>query len=140
MHGKRSLTRRGFLKRAAAAAAVVGVGPAIVPSSVLGADGQVAPSNRIGVGMIALGRQAMARNLTVFLRWPDSEVVALCDVDRWRLDTAPERAPRYHGGMPEDAETLNACPRYTDFREVLARKARATPTSARCSPGRTSTP
>ena len=57
---------------------------AIVPSSVFGANGQVAPNNRITVGMLALGRQAMARNLTVFLRWPDTEVVALCDVDRWR--------------------------------------------------------
>ena len=51
----------------------------------------MAPGNRITVGMLALGRQAMGRNLTVFLRWPDTEVVALCDVGRWRLDPDRER-------------------------------------------------
>jgi predicted dehydrogenase len=100
---------------------VAGAGPAVVPSSVLGANDQVAPSNRITVGMLALGRQAMARNLTVFLRWPDTEVVALCDVDRWRLDTAPLRVANQHGGTADDAKTLEACRRYTDFRDVLAR-------------------
>ena len=122
MHSNRSITRRSFLKRTATVAAVAQAGPAIVPSSVFGANGQVAPSNRITVGMLALGRQAMARNLTVFLRWPDTEVVALCDVDRWRLDTAHERVAKYQGGKPEDAQTLKACPHYTDYRDVLARE------------------
>ncbi|MFH1269092.1 MAG: Gfo/Idh/MocA family oxidoreductase [Planctomycetota bacterium] len=122
MPGRRPIARRSFLKRTAALAAAAGVGPAIVPSSIFGAEGQVAPSNRVAVGLIALGRQAMGRNLSVFLRWPDSEVVALCDVDRWRLDTAYERAAGQFGKDIPEVETLKTCPRYTDFREVLARK------------------
>ncbi len=121
MSTTRSFTRRGFLRRTAAVAAAAVGAPVVVPSSVLGADGKVAPSNRVTVGMIALGRQAIARNLPVFLRWPDSQVVALCDPDRFRLAFGAEGGKRY-GGTKEEAETLKDCPRYTDYREVLARK------------------
>jgi len=60
--------------------------------------------------MIALGRQAIGRNLPVFLRHPLSQVVALCDVDRWRLDRTRGR------------QGLSDCFCTTDFREVLDRK------------------
>lgn len=55
--------------------------PAIVPSSVLGGD---APSNRIAIAMIGMGRQALYANLKPFLQSGDCRVVAVCDVDRWR--------------------------------------------------------
>jgi predicted dehydrogenase len=121
MTERRSIGRRSFLKRAAAAAAIPLV-PTIVPASARGADGQVAPSNRVAVGMIALGRQALARNLSVFLSWPDSEVVALCDVDRWRLDRVHEHAAQRFGKDVPEVETLKNCPRSTDFRDLLARQ------------------
>ncbi len=121
MKGLPSITRRRFLQRIAATGAAAAVaGPAIVPASVLGLDGAVAPSNRVTVGMIGLGRQSLARNLPVFVRWPDSQVVALCDVDRWRLDQTPADVVRRCGDTPE-ARAIATCPRYTDFREVLAR-------------------
>ena len=120
MSGTQSTTRRRFLERLVATGAAAAVGPAIVPSPVLGLDGQVAPSNRVTVGMIGLGRQSLARNLPVFVRWPDSQVVALCDVDRWRLDRTPDDAIQRCGDTPE-ARALKSCPRYTDFREVLSR-------------------
>jgi len=46
--------RRQFLKNTASAAAVMGF-PYIVPSSALGLDGAVAPSNRIVMGFIGVG-------------------------------------------------------------------------------------
>ena len=46
------VTRRGFLKRTAAAAGAVWAAPLIVRSSVLGAE---APSNQIQVGSIGVG-------------------------------------------------------------------------------------
>lgn len=106
MPDRPSTTRRAFLRTSAAAFAV----PAIIPGAALGAEGKAAPSNRIGIGMIALGRQAIGRNLPVFLRHPLSQVVALCDVDRWRL----ERTRGQDG--------LKDCFCTTDFREVLDRK------------------
>ena len=46
------LSRRRFLAAAGAGLAV----PAVIPAACVGADGKVAPSNRVGVGMIGLGR------------------------------------------------------------------------------------
>ena len=50
-------SRRRFLGQVAAAAAGVLAVPSIVPSSVLGADGKVAPSNRILLAIIGTGNQ-----------------------------------------------------------------------------------
>lgn len=50
---------------------VLGTGlalPMFVPGSALGADGKVAPSDRLGIGFIGLGRQAVHANMSVFLR------------------------------------------------------------------------
>lgn len=118
-HGK-PLSRRRFLAAAGAALAV----PAVVPASALGAGGSVAPSNRVGIGMIGLGRQSLAHNLPVFMRAPDAQVVALCDVDRWRLEMNKDNAAAVASAKRNqfDLDTLKGCFRSTDFREVLARK------------------
>ncbi|MBC8875591.1 MAG: Gfo/Idh/MocA family oxidoreductase [Planctomycetes bacterium] len=117
-------TRRRFL---AATGACVGAGlavPAVLPASALGADGKVAPSNRIGVGMIGLGRQAIAHNLPVFARAADAQVVALCDVDRWRLEFSKENPAAVAAAKQRkiDLDAMEGCFRTTDFRELLSRK------------------
>ena len=100
--------RRGFLKLAAV--------PFIVPSTVFGAT---APSNRINVAMLGMGRQAFHPNLTQFLRSPDAQVVAVCDVDAGRLERARVKANAYYAEKAgKDYSGVRA---YTDFREVLAR-------------------
>jgi hypothetical protein len=76
------LTRRQFVTTAAAACAA----PLVIRASALGAEGKPAPSERITVGMIGVGRQAKYYNLKQFLQMPDVQVVAVCDVDAWRLD------------------------------------------------------
>ncbi len=116
------LSRRRFL--AGSASAVVGLAaPAIIPASALGADGTTAPSSRIGVGMIGLGRQAVAHNLPVFARAGDVEVVALCDVDRWRLEFSKENPAAVSVAKRKgiDLDKMQDCFRTTDFRELLAR-------------------
>ena len=96
--------------------------PAIVPASALGADGAVAPSNRIRMGMIGLGRQCLAFNLWPFLQAADVQVVALCDVDRWRLQMDDPHWGKKAKTEHCDLGVLKDCFRTTDFREVLARK------------------
>ena len=76
--------RRDFLKLASV--------PFIVPSSVFG---EHAPSNRINVAMLGMGRQAINPNLSQFLRSPDAQVVAVCDVDAGRLKQARVKANAY---------------------------------------------
>jgi hypothetical protein len=51
------VNRRAFLRRTTVAAGATWVTPTVVPSSVPGIDGNVAPSNRVSVGMIGKDRR-----------------------------------------------------------------------------------
>jgi myo-inositol 2-dehydrogenase / D-chiro-inositol 1-dehydrogenase len=102
-------TRRQFLRTAGKTGVILGF-PTVVPANVLGKQ---APSNRIQVGMIGMGRQAMYANLPPFLQSDDARVVAVCDVDRWRLDKAKEKVDSFYKNRD--------CQAYSDWREVVAR-------------------
>ena len=90
-----AITRRAFLRRttAAGAGAVLAM-PLIVPGRVFGADGTVAPSNRINMGFIGTGRQVFFANLPWHLVSEETQVVAGRDVDSWRLEKAKARIAR----------------------------------------------
>src|SRR6266498_207190 len=90
MKTTRRLSRRGFIRRSAVSACFAAVAPQIVPSSILGADGHTAPSNRITVGFIGTGSHGMGWNLGPYLRHKDAQVVAVCDVDQTHLVQARE--------------------------------------------------
>jgi len=77
------MTRRRFLT----AASLALTAPAIVPSSVFGADGQTAPSNRITMGVVGWGMQGPG-NTGNFLGLSDCQVVAACDLDKNHLKQA----------------------------------------------------
>jgi len=121
MNKRCNISRRGFLQSAAAAATAVCAAPAIIPARALGLDGAEAPSKRIAVGMIGVGRQVLAYNLPFFLDQPDCEVVALCDCDRWRLDVDDARTAAYYSKRKHRVPKMPKCPRCIDFREVLGR-------------------
>jgi len=104
-------SRRRFLKTALQAGALL-VAPRVIPSSVLGKDGEVAPSDRIILGAMGIG----GRGSYVFgcmLREPDVRCVAVCDVRRDRR----ERAKKMADGRNGDEK----CTAYIDFRELFAR-------------------
>lgn len=104
-------SRRGFLKSTAVIGAAVSF-PMVISSSALGLDGATAPSNRIGIGMIGTGRQAYHANLPFFLACPDTQVVAVCDVDSDRMNLTLEKVRLSNNG----------CFATKDFRQVLERK------------------
>jgi len=70
--------RRRFLTTAAGAGAVL-MAPVFVPSSALGRDGQVAPSERIVMGGLGIGSRG-GYDLGIFLEQPDVQFVAVADV------------------------------------------------------------
>ncbi|HEV2492943.1 MAG TPA: Gfo/Idh/MocA family oxidoreductase [Terriglobia bacterium] len=78
------MTRRNFLGglggTASAAAALT-----IVPRHVLGGPGFVAPSDKLTLGCIGVGAQG-TRVMTDFLKEPDVQIVAVCDVNRQSSD------------------------------------------------------
>ena len=86
------ITRRQFLGRTAALSGIVAA-PLIIPSSVLGVDGNVAPSERITVGLI--GHGIMGRgHLRRLAGDRDFQVMAVCDVDSCLLYTSPSPRDR----------------------------------------------
>jgi len=100
------LTRRAFLRRSSLAV----VAPLIVPSRVLG---QAAPSRRIAVGIVGCGNIADSHFEALLGRPDDVRIVAVCDVDRVRVEAALARVNRAYG----DA----GCRGHGDFRELNRR-------------------
>ena len=63
--------------------------------------------------MIGMGRQAHYSNLPGFLHSDDARVIAVCDVDQWRLDNAKKKV--------DDHYQNSECKAYTDWREIISR-------------------
>jgi myo-inositol 2-dehydrogenase / D-chiro-inositol 1-dehydrogenase len=99
MTGKHNLTRRDFLRSAAASVAAF----TIVPRFVLGGKGYAAPSEQLTKAVLGVGGMGQGH-----LGYPGARLLAVCDVDRNHLEETLKRVnPEVKG--------------YTDFREVLAR-------------------
>ena len=109
----RATTRRDFLKGAAAVAGGALAFPYIVPSSALGKDGAVAPSERIVMGSIGTGGQGRGL-LGGFLGAKNTQVVAVCDVDRRHRAEAVS--------MVNSKYSNNDCKEFNDLRELVAIK------------------
>ncbi|MCB1229068.1 MAG: Gfo/Idh/MocA family oxidoreductase [Verrucomicrobiae bacterium] len=120
-------SRRHFLKTAAGAA----VAPAIVSSSVLGTKARAAASERITFGVIGVGGRGFA-DMEAFLKMPDTQVVAVCDVDSihygknagrqgraWGRDAAKLTVDMHYEKAGD--QSYKGCDTYSDFRELCAR-------------------
>jgi predicted dehydrogenase len=107
------LTRRDFIRSAAAAGFAAAAFPTIIPSSALGKDGAVAPSNRITVGVIGCGPQGQL-DMRNFLFQDNCQIVAVCDVKNDQLEQARALVNNKYGN--QDCRTAH------DFRELVARK------------------
>ena len=105
----RLLSQRQFLKETAALSSV-GFFPTLVPSSVFGAN---PPSRRITLGCVGVGGEG-GKNLGAFLGQPDAQVLAVCEVDRARLQAARDRVNKHYQNSD--------CTGYGDFRELIGRK------------------
>lgn len=86
--------------------------PLLVPSRVLGLGGEVAPSERIMMGVIGVGARARAI-LPAFLWFFDVQCVAVADCRRTRCESAKRFVDEHY--------RTSDCACYMDFRELLAR-------------------
>lgn len=109
---KTNQSRRRFLRNAAGVSAGIVGFPYIIRSTALGADGAVAPSERIIMGCIGVGSQGTG-NMNGFLGKKMAHVVAVCDVDKGHRDGAKKIVDEKYGNSD--------CKIYTDFRELIAR-------------------
>ncbi len=108
MVNKTTCNRRAFMNWAARGIAL----PYIVPASVFGAGGAAPPSERITIGCIGVGGRCR-KNMMNFMGHPDCRLVAVCDVDRNRLEEAAR--------MVRDKYGPDSCRSYHDYRDLLAR-------------------
>src|SRR6204780_3468061 len=114
--GNRKVSRRGFLKTGLGAAAVAGF-PTIVPSAVLG---QFAPSKRINIGAIGVGRISRVHDMPMILQYDRAKIMAVCDLDANRVEDGKKFVNDFYAqktGAPHDGVTG-----YANYHELLASK------------------
>jgi predicted dehydrogenase len=106
------INRRHFLKSATGVSAGAIAFPYIIPSSALGKDGNIAPSNRIVMGVIGVGSMGTG-DMRGFMRKNEVQMVAVCDVDKKNRDKAKKTVDDKYGN--------SNCIAYLDFRELIGR-------------------
>lgn len=106
------LSRRSFLKSTLSAAGAAVMAPTIIPSSALGLDGAVAPSERVVVGGIGIGNRG-TYDLGCFLEQGDVQFVGVCDVKESRRIAIKKKVDELYDNQN--------CDMYRDFREILDR-------------------
>ena len=112
---RNQFTRRQFLKTASAAAATA---PFFL-SSGLAAPGQKGPNDRITLGFIGTGTQGRGL-LHNFLNQPDTQVVAVCDVDTTRREHHRKIVDDFYSAKGN--KEVKACAEYKEFPELIARQ------------------
>ncbi|MDR3234894.1 MAG: Gfo/Idh/MocA family oxidoreductase [Planctomycetaceae bacterium] len=108
-------SRRSFLRSAVPI-------PFIVPAAAVcvTAHGQTMPNDKLVMGLIGTGRQCYHQNIPGFVRNKRTQVVALCDVDLWRLEESKKKVAEIY----EKSVSLTkpaAIQTYTDYKELLER-------------------
>jgi predicted dehydrogenase len=114
----KTIRRREFLKGTAGSLAAAAALPTIIPATALGKNGKKPPSDRVVIGMIGTGDLGRRHHLSGVLLNRDEiksriEVVAVCDVDRNRVNEAAQVC------MDRTGKRVAI---YHDFRKFLERK------------------
>ncbi|WKN40849.1 Gfo/Idh/MocA family protein [Tunicatimonas pelagia] len=111
-----SSSRRKFIEASLSALA----GISIVPRRVLGGANYTSPSDQITVGYIGTGKQGRGTLFKKFIKIPEVQIVAACDVDTQKLSDFTQMASAYYAeNRSQKANQINV---HSDFRELLERK------------------
>ena len=106
-------TRRNFIRNSISLVAGTMVLPHLIPSSAMGMNGVVPPSDRIVMGSIGVGSQGVG-NMREFLRFKEVQFVALCDLDSSHLEKASELVNKFYKNTD--------CRKHKDYREFLEKE------------------
>jgi len=106
-------TRRSFLRNSISLVAGTMVLPHIIPSSAMGMNGVVPPSDRIVMGSIGVGSQGVS-NMRGFLKFKEVQYVAMCDLDSNNLEKASAMVNKYYNNSD--------CRKHKDYREFLEKE------------------
>lgn len=118
--GKKKISRRKFIGttvKTAAAGSLAFSFPTVVPASVFG---QHAPSNRINIGAIGIGRISRVHDLPGVWGYDDTRVTAVCDLDSKRLNEAKALVNDYYSNVL--LQTYDGVRTYSNYRDLLSNK------------------
>ena len=104
------MDRRQFLKRAALAGSALAM-PTLIPSTALGLNGAVPPSERIIMAGLGVGNRG-THDLNWMLPEPDVQFVAICDSKRSSRESVKRIIDNKYGNTD--------CKMYPEMREFLA--------------------
>ena len=113
---KTGFSRRKFLQTAASSAVLFGA-PTIVPSSVFG---RKAPSNRINVGAIGVGRISRVHDMPSTLKYDNAQILAVCDLDSRRVEEGKKFVNDFYG--KKTGRAYDGVTGYTNYHELLFNK------------------
>jgi predicted dehydrogenase len=121
MSNQNNMNRRHFVKNSLKASAATTLGlvgfPTIVPASVFGKN---APSNKINIGAIGVGRISRDHDMFETLQYDHAQIVAVCDLDSKRLLDGKKYVNDFYTkktGKPFDGVTM-----YDDHKALLQNK------------------
>lgn len=122
----KEFNRRDFIKLSGAATASAIVMPTIISSCARSKKGRTAPSDRINIGIIGSGNQAM-NDINDFLQDERVQITAVCDVNKYSKgywdgkpggrDVGMKFVDRYYS--KREGKNYISCRGYEDFREVI---------------------
>lgn len=110
-------TRRDFFKKSLKAGVGLLIAPTIVPASVFGAN---APSNRINIGAIGVGRISRDHDMPGVWKYNDVRIVAAADPDANRLADAKTLIEGYYS--KKSGKSYTGVTLYENYLDLLANK------------------
>jgi predicted dehydrogenase len=112
------MPRRRFIETAVkgtvTSAIVVHGFPTVVPASVFGRN---APSNRINIGAIGMGRISRGHDIPGVWKYDNAQITAVCDLDRRRVEDAKKLVNEYYS--KKTGKTYGGVTGYDDYQELL---------------------
>jgi myo-inositol 2-dehydrogenase / D-chiro-inositol 1-dehydrogenase len=116
---KKQTSRRDFLKTSIfTTTGAAFVAPTIVPSSVFGKN---APSNKINIGAIGVGRISRTHDIPETLKNDAAHIMAVCDVDSKRTKEGKEFVEKLYTDKTGKNNYVDV-KMYDDFRDLCADK------------------
>ncbi len=116
-----SISRRKFLdlsgKGILASTAIISGFPTILPASVFGKN---APSNRINIGAIGVGRISRGHDMPGVWKHDNAQITAVCDLDSNRVKSAQDLVNEYY--TKKTGKDFKGVKGYDHYQDLLANK------------------
>ena len=82
--------------------------------------GQKAPSNRINIGAIGVGRISRVHDMPSTLQYDNAQIIAVCDLDTRRIDEGKKFVNDFYS--KKTGKTYDGVTGYGNYHDLLANK------------------